>query len=78
VAVVLRIDDVYWGNSRRVIRRTNNTVIKSKKKKKTKKKKKKKTTKIVDKKLYRLSKTNPYEKPGRTEVLRTGRQLLLH
>jgi hypothetical protein len=70
VAVVLRIDDVYWGNSRRVIRRTNNTVIKSKKKKKT--------TKIVDKKLYRLSKTNPYEKPGRTEVLRTGRQLLLH
>lgn len=70
MAVVLRIDDVYWGNSRRVIRRTNNTVIKSKKKKKT--------TKIVDKKLYRLSKTNPYEKPGRTEVLRTGRQLLLH
>jgi hypothetical protein len=70
VAVVLRIDDVYWGNSRRVIRRTNNTVIKSKRKKKT--------TKIVDKKLYRLSKTNPYEKPGRTEVLQKGRQLLLH
>jgi hypothetical protein len=70
VAVVLRIDDVYWGNSRRVNRRTKKTVNKSKKKKKT--------TKIVDKKLYRLSKTNPYEKPGRTEVLRTGRQLLLH